>query len=534
MAYTKPGIEITQEQRSQTPVFITPELNAVVVGKGYHWQDPMLDESLLDSAVGVYDGTELTFHLSGINATYHNVSGEESLVVIDLVQSADTIYHLEYGTDFTVTDNQVTIGGWLSEWTGSDAHVRVGYRADKPESEGFKQMASISDIKTLIGEPVSWNPLAYGAMIAQQQFSRAVYTYGLDTESIFEHTEALSELEMQEVYAIAHMSHADGIVAVAIAHANDMSLAANKKERIVVCNRTISAWTGTPHAESSADKLTTAEGIRDYGATYQEKRLFLTFPDWGYVEEKRHINTIKKSWVKESFNSTLGSTFTTNSDDSYYYCKFAMDMKVGTTRYKKGEIIDDTKWQALIDEGYSELTVLSPVPGFYYDAAVVGQVIGKRPEQPLTNVPISGVTRTYGSWDYFTDSHLNTIAEGGYYIMTQSSATSPIVSRHQMSTNVLSVAKRELSITTAIDYTAKFIRKVMNPYVGRYIIDDKFLSMVDSTLAGIGSVLIVAGALDDYKVVSVEQNQTNPDSIDVEIDILPLYPVNYIRITLVF
>ncbi|HNW88142.1 MAG TPA: hypothetical protein PKN48_00635 [Bacteroidales bacterium] len=533
MAYTKPGVEITQEQRSQTPVFITPELNAVVVGKGYHWQDPMLDESLLDTDIASFDGTEVTFHLSGINSTNYNVSGEESLVIIDLVQSADTIYHLQYGTDFTVSNNQVTI---LADgtFTGPDATIRVGYRADQPDSEGFKQMSSISDIKTLIGDPVSWNPLAYGAMVAQQQFSRAIYTYGLDEEATADYTEAFSALEMQEVYAIACMSHNSTIVATAVAHANDMSLATNKKERIVICNRVIPSWTGVPHAETTANKLTTAEAVRDYGATYQEKRLFLTFPDWGYVEEKRHISTIKKSWVKESFNSTLGTVFTTNTDDSYYYCKFAMDMKVGSTRYKKGESIDDTKWQALVDEGYSELTVLSPVPGFYYDAAVVGQVIGKRPEQPLTNVPISGIDRTYGSWDYFTESQLNTIAEGGYYIMTQSSTTSPVVSRHQMSTNVLSIAKRELSITTAIDYTAKFIRKVMNPYVGRYIINDKFLSMVDSTLSGIGAVLIVAGALDDYKVVSVEQNQTNPDSIDVEIDILPLYPVNYIRITLVF
>lgn len=529
MAYVKPGIEITQEQRSQTPVFISPDLSAVVVGKGYHWQDPFLDESVLSSSIATYSGLQASFHLSGINSTYYNVSGVENLVVVDLVESADTIHHLQYSTDFTVSDNQVTILA-DGDYSGAVSYIRVGFLADKPESEGFKEMASIADIRVLIGEPVSWNPLAYGAKVAQQQFSTSVYTYGLNAESSSDYTEAFSALEMQEVYAIACMSHDSGILATAIAHANAMSEATAKKERVVVVNKPIPGWTGTIHAETTAEKATTADGIKAVAAAYQEKRLFMTFPDWGYVEENRHISTIKKSWVINSF----ASVSPTISDDSYFYCKFAFDMKVGSTRYKKGEIIDDTKWQALVDAGYHNLTVYSPVPGFYYDAAVAGQIVGKRPEQPLTNVPIAGVDRTYGSWDYFTDTHLNTIAEGGYYIMTQSSANSPVVSRHQMSTNVLSIAKRELSITTAIDYTAKFIRKVMAPYIGRYVINPQFLSMVRTTLSGIGNILLVDGVLAGFNIASVQQSEINPDSIEVEIDILPLYPVNYIRITLVF
>lgn len=528
MAYSKPGVEITQEQRSQTPVFISPELSAVVVGKGFHWIDPLDDDSFLSTSVATYDGSEVTFHLSGIDSTYYNVSGEESLVVVDLVESVDTVHHLVYETDYTVSNNQVTI---LADptFTASGVNIRVGYLADKPESEGFKEMTSVTDIRTLIGEPVTWNPLAYGAKVAQQQHSLAIYTYGIDAESTAEYTEAISALEMQDVYAIAFMSHNSSILASALSHVNTMSLAANKKERITVVNRVIPAWTGTVHAETNSQKSTTASGIKDVAAAYQEKRLFMTFPDWGYVEETRHISTISPTWVENSF-----STYTTNSDTSYFQCKFAADMKVGSTRYKKGEVIDATKWAALKTAGYHELTVLAPVPGFYFDAAVVGQVVGKSPEQPLTNVPISGVDRTYGSWDYFTESQLNTIAEGGYYIMTQRSQTSPVVCRHQQSTNVLSIALRELSITTAIDYAAKYIRRVLAPYIGRYVIDTKFLSLVDTILKGIGENLITAGILNGFSVASVTQSELNPDTVECEVDLLPLYPVNYIRITLVF
>lgn len=528
MAYSKPGVEITQEQRSQTPIFVSPELSAVVVGKGYHWVDPLDDDSFLSSSIATYDGSELTFPLSGINSTYYNVSGVENLVIIDLVESADNVHHLVYGDDFTVSNNQVTI---LADptITTSGINIRVGYLADKPESEGFKEMSSVTDIRTLIGEPVTWNPLAYGAKVAQQQYNLSIYTYGIDAESTAQYTEAITALEMQDVYALSFMSHNSTILASALSHVNTMSLATNKKERIAVVNRVIPSWTGDVHAESNAEKTTTAEGIRDFAAAYQEKRLFLTFPDWGYVEELRHISTISPTWVKNSL-----SDYTTNSDDTYFQCKFAADMKVGSTRYKRGEIIDATKWGVLKTAGYHELTVLAPIPGFYYNAAVVGQVVGKSPEQPLTNVPISGIDKTYGSWDYFTEAQLNTIAEGGYYIMSQRSQNSPVVCRHQQSTNVLSIALRELSITTSIDYTAKYIRRVLSPYIGRYVINTKFLSLVESILKGIGDNLVTTNILNDFSVASVTQNELNPDTVECEVDLLPLYPVNYIKLTLVF
>jgi len=36
MAYTKPGIEVTQIQESTTPTLIAPDLEAVVIGETYY------------------------------------------------------------------------------------------------------------------------------------------------------------------------------------------------------------------------------------------------------------------------------------------------------------------------------------------------------------------------------------------------------------------------------------------------------------------------------------------------------------------
>jgi len=58
--------------------------------------------------------------------------------------------------------------------------------------------------------------------------------------------------------------------------------------------------------------------------------------------------------------------------------------------------------------------------------------------------------------------------------------------------------------------------------------------LVDTILGGIGENLITAGVLDGFSVASVEQDELNPDTVNCEVDLLPLYPVNYIRVTLVF
>jgi len=41
MAYTKPGVEVTQVINNPTTTLITPDLYACVIGKGYWWQNPI-------------------------------------------------------------------------------------------------------------------------------------------------------------------------------------------------------------------------------------------------------------------------------------------------------------------------------------------------------------------------------------------------------------------------------------------------------------------------------------------------------------
>ena len=103
-----------------------------------------------------------------------------------------------------------------------------------------------------------------------------------------------------------------------------------------------------------------------------------------------------------------------------------------------------------------------------------------------------------------------------------------------MCLDITSVAKRELSITRAIDASAKFVRNGVSPYIGRYNITPAFLKMLNSVIVGQGLYLVREGVLNDFKLSSLKVDELSPDTILVDIDILPKYPVNYIKIQLIF
>ena len=539
MGYVKPGVEVRQEQKSNSPVLITPDLEACVVGHSYKWIDPTLDSSVIGtSLVGTDD---LVFTLSGNNPDYYDVStgNDDELVVVDVLgisgNAIGLVKHLLYGTDYTVAANvagtQVTILSGATTVTGN-YQVRVGYRAlDTVISKGFKSIVSTDDIKETLGEIVSWNPLAYGAAIAMSNSASAIKALKLNVADSFD-TSINDYLGLEEVYAIAPLTHKATASALKT-HCATYSAAAEKKERIAFVNNYVT-YGADPKTLDSTAKDTLASTLRDNAIATQEKRVFQVNPDAGYVVETRHISTIKPSWIAASFLATTDMPFDTNN----LVAKFVSDKTIDGVKYKAGTLITETLWATLVNSSWAGsdglVSVLAPVPGYYFTAQAVGQVIGTPVSQPLTNVPGTGLAETFGSQDIFSETQLNTIASGGNWIYVQKNKTGAISCRHQMSTDVTSVAKRELSITKALDYSAKFIRNGLSPYIGRYNITPAFLKLVETILNGSARFLVREGHIEDMKIINVKQDDVSPDTINVDLSIKVLYPVNYIKVTLIF
>jgi len=193
----------------------------------------------------------------------------------------------------------------------------------------------MGEVTTKIGEPVTYNPLAFGVATAINNAGSAIGAYGNATSGgaipiAADYTSAMDELALSEVYACAFMTHHDieGSMKTAVESA---SLPENKKERIAIVNQKIPS-TGIPaddYRAAAPDKPAQAAGIRDQNSAYNSKRLIMTHPDLVYVEESRHVTSLHPNWIDNSF-AGMGTHEISLIDG---YARFTGTTTVGAKQY---------------------------------------------------------------------------------------------------------------------------------------------------------------------------------------------------------
>lgn len=512
MAYKKPGIEVLQKQVNASPILSAPELETCVVGVPYKWYAPEADTDAHLKDVTYSPSSTLTINASGIHKGTEDVV--DNSIVIDLQEkNTGKKYHLDPSTDFTFNSGsgEITL---VSGLTQSDATPLVGLATSiSGMANNFQNIESEQQLKNRVGDLVSWNPLGYGAAITMRNSGASTSIVGISEDTSNAHAGAIDELELKDSYVIAPMTQQHG--GLYKTHVTSMSLPANKKERIAFVSPTVDY--------SSGDKQTIAEAIRDANSAIGEKRYFSVHPDAGYTLESRHVSTLRSSFIQAFF----GVSFSLKP-------LFVSETTIGTKDYAAFSEITDAIVDELIAQEIEELTVLAPVPGYYYSAMVAGMCVNKSPEEPLTNVSGTALAKVYRSNTYFSEAYLNTIASGGTFILVQDNSNAPIYCRHQLSTDNSSIEKSELSITMAIDYTAKYLRSTLKPYIGRFNIDPGLLGTVNAVFEGIKKDLIRRGIIADMALNKLEQDSISKDTINLSVTITPKYPANQIKITLQF
>jgi len=224
---------------------------------------------------------------------------------------------------------------------------------------------------------------------------------------------------------------------------------------------------------------------------------------------------------------------------------------VGFTVYRAGTAIsqpaDQAEVIAQVGEGYADRrmfhhwpdkvtadvqSVASIIDGYYAAAGWGGKQNVAPAQQPFSRTTLAGFTGVKNSNGYFSKSQLDRIAGGGTWITYQESQNAPLRCRHQLSTDVSSVEKREFSITRIIDYTAKFLRTGLNKQVGNFNITQSYLDAVASSVQGLGRALRESGVLLDFQLVSINVNDVQPDKVDIVVAVDVPYPANYIELTI--
>jgi hypothetical protein len=173
------------------------------------------------------------------------------------------------------------------------------------------------------------------------------------------------------------------------------------------------------------------------------------------------------------------------------------------------------------------------IDGFYMNAAIVGMIGQQPPQQSFTNFPMSGFTGVFGSNDTYSESQLNQMAAGGAYVIVQDAQGAPLISRMALTTDMTSIETRTDSITKVVDFTAKFLRRGLRNFIGRFNITQGFLDTLGSVIQGLGGFLVETGVLIGLTLNNIVQDEDARDTVLVDTTLDPPYPCNYIRLTLV-
>lgn len=449
---------------------------------------------------------------------------------------------------------------------------------------GLLRFDAAADVAALLAPVNADNPLALGLYFASLN-APSIQITGLGVEGISAdspdgtveaYTYAVEYLEAFEVYALAPMSHDATVGQVFRAHVDAMSEPANKGERVAIFNpekptHKLDALvaSGTNGNTIGAGGVQFDTGVGNLTSLLLEAGLDPTNPfavDDGLfldiASDSKHysVSAVSGSVV------TITTTFSPGENDDGFYSTtdlndsplpaqlieepFALRIRgaaltlldgtpdksgMAETYQKLGQSISDRRfWQIMPDKCRAVIDGLEQqIEGYYMAAAIAGMVGQQPPQQSFTNYPMAGFTGVVGSNNYFSDKQLNQIAYGGNWIVVQDVQGAPLISRMALTTDMTSIETRTDSITKVVDFVAKFIRKALKVFIGRFNITQGFLDTLGTVLDGLLTYLKENGVIIDARVNNLIQDENAPDTVLIDISLDPPYPCNYIRVTLV-
>jgi hypothetical protein len=462
-----------------------------------------------------------------------------------------------------------------------------GLRLDVTASADDANILTFTSVELMedsIGPISVANPLALGVFLAQQNAPTVdISALGLDEQNdaapegtIDAWARALELLESKEVYGLAPLTGDSFINQLVSTHVQALSQPTNRGERIALIWQPVpdhapdtSVSSGADAETNGTDNSVTLEtnpstdlvqaGIDISGTIPVSDNLYLEvlIVDAGSTSLRRYS--------VEEVNGVLLNlrvTFAERENDEGFYSTTPIDGSSGLTgidwalRIRGDELLvpgtTRTDLNAVAEaaasqgEAYASRRVyllfcdsldtsvngiVQKVPGYYGSAAISGMIAQQNPSQPFTRLGMTGFSRVYGTDDTFSENQMDTIADGGRYVLVNQGGA--VSSRHQRSTSVTSIEERELSITKAIDWLAKGLRDTNRVFIGRYVITQGFLDQLTMANEGFLQFAVQLGVVRKAALQDILQDAENPDTILINVEAQPLYPANKIRVTIV-
>lgn len=384
--------------------------------------------------------------------------------------------------------------------------------------------------------------------------------------------QAAGLLASRDVYAIAPLTHAKEVLDFFKEHVETMSDESHKSERIVVFCPTlpdrdyptvVGSGTGELVDESNeavqvdANTLNVVSAFSDIGLTGADLvDADALFEAGVYLE----IASDSKHYL---IKQVVGQEITVHTDASFWEDhegnedKFYAETPIGTMQVggeaisilQRGELVGTTEAQAeamgALASSYNSyrVRVVGPdsvelpidgsatqVEGFYLAALAASQICRVPPATPLTSQTVPMLTNT-DMPDGMSDYEMGIAAHGGYCLAIAENAS--VFWRDFVTTKISPVEDFEHSMVTPDDVAAKLFRQELRAYVGPLAIDRGYLNRIAIIADALCKKLVEYGIYKSCRIVSIEQDTTDPRQIILKIDRSVYYPSRSILVILV-
>lgn len=445
------------------------------------------------------------------------------------------------------------------------AKLYTTYKAFLPMGGTLHIYTTKEQIEADLGTVTPANEIAYGAYVTLRNGNfKGVKVIGLDSEATTSWDTALSSIEKNaDVYGLVPLTFDKSVIAKFKTHVNKLSTPDKKKWRrtfsstLIAQQKTMFDLFYNSSTQVNEDYLATVDintNVVDVVYTFVEasESQNIDFVAAGirvgdlFRYEYQTTATGEVIYTDYEIAEILGSTtlilVSGPAAPVAVPSKFTIVRNL-TKSEQKDELVaylstqNDFRLCVLVpDEAVDEDNVV--VPGYFLAGAFAGLLSGVPAQQGLTNFTLVGFKAVPKASPYFNETELDEIASAGGLIITQDNDTDVPFVRHQLTTDVSLISKRESSIVTNVDSVSYTLIGELSNFIGRYNITDETKRAIYASLTTVIKRLIQATdpvlgpQLISGEVTKLEQDPVLRDKLRADMVLIFPAPLNYLEVHL--
>lgn len=404
----------------------------------------------------------------------------------------------------------------------------------------------------VFGTVNQFNPLALGCQVALANTTTSVNAIAINSNDDAGYLEALDLAQSQRLYALAPLTQSLEVLQAFNLHAQEMSIPKEASWRVALVNSTIPTTTSIGsytadivNANSGNNTITLSSGnyvLNASNATFISDGVSPgdTVHITSATGSPTQVGTVEVLTVVSNQQLIVAATGTATAV-SYYITRTmsktqrAAAVAATSSTFNSNRLIHVQPDICVINIAGADVVL----PGYYICCALAGLIAGFPSQQGFTNIGIAGISDLSDSNFTFTRAQLDTMAAAGTCLFVQQTAGGIPYCRHELTTDMSVYQYRELQAVKNWDFLSYYFHDILKPFIGQWNITTDTIGVIRQTLISGAELLMsqklprIGAPLIGYTIVSLAQDKTNTDQLNVVMNTIQPSVLNYLQLYLV-